>query len=103
MSEVVQEAPVARTTVQIDDLDMFVRILASWHEQKVKTLKHMLEIPDGTEMTIGEDDSQKVILTGDVLAGFKAGIDLSLMELGELPFLYEAEDNAEPEAVAADA
>lgn len=91
-------SPVAPPTIEIEDLNQFVKILASWHEQKVKTLKYMLEVPDGTEMVVGEDNPTTVILTGDVLVGFKAGIELSLMELGELPFLYETE----PEAATAD-
>lgn len=91
MTEATQEAPVASPTIEIDDLEQFVRILAGWHEQKVKTLKHMLAIPDGAEMIVGEESPTTVILTGDMLAGFKAGIELSLMELGELPFLYETE------------
>lgn len=82
----------ASPTIEINDLDQFVRIMAGWHGQKVKTLKHMLEVPDGTEMIVGEDDPTKVILTGDMLAGFKAGIELSLIELGTLPFVYETTD-----------
>ena len=89
MTEVTQEAP---PTIEIDDLEQFVKIMAGWHGQKVKTLKHMLEVPDGTEMIVGEDDPTKVILTGDMLAGFKAGIELSLIELGTLPFVYETAD-----------
>ena len=92
MTEATQvEAPVAPATIEIDDLNQFVQILAGWHEQKVKTLRHMVAIPDGSEMVVGEENPTTVILTGDMLAGFKAGIELSLMELGELPFLYEAE------------
>ena len=96
MTEATQEAPVAKATIEIEDLNQFVQILAAWHEQKVKTLAHMLEIPDGTEMAVTGEDP--VILTGDMLAGFKAGLELSLMELGTLPFAYETE----PETATSD-
>ena len=96
MTEATQaEAPVASLTIEIDDLEQFVRILAGWHEQKVKTLKHMLEMPEGVEMVVSGETP--VVLTGDLLAGLKAGIEVALMELGELPFLYEIEPEvAEP-------
>ncbi len=99
MTEATQEAPVAPSTIEIQDLNQFVRMLASWHAQKVKTLKYMLTVPEGTEMTITGDETVKAALTGDMLVGFKAGIELSLIELGELPFLYETE----PEEVVAPA
>lgn len=92
MTEATKEAPVSPPTIEINDLEQFVRIMAGWHGQKVKTLKHMLEIPDGTEMIVGDESPTKVILTGDMLAGFKAGIELSLIELGTLPFVYETAD-----------
>ena len=78
-------------TILIEDIDQFVNLLTRWHVEKVKVLEHMLEVPDGTEM---ECDGVSVVLTGDMLAGFKAGINLSLMELGILPFV------SEPDAVA---
>ena len=75
-------------TLVIDDLNQFVFILEGWHNEKVKVLKHMLEVPEGTVM---ECDGQEVILAGDLLAGFKAGLDLALIELGKLPFAYETD------------
>lgn len=99
MTEATQEAPVAPATIEIEDLDQFVKILASWHAQKVKILERMLTVPDGTEMVVTGDEPVTAILTGDMLVGFKAGLNLSLMELGTLPFGYETE----PEATAAPA
>ena len=101
MTETTQEAPVASPIIEINDLNQFVQVLVSWHSQKVATLKHMLEIPDGTEMIVGEG-GLTTTLTGDFLAGFKAGIELSLMELGELPFVYETEPDAVPEVASTD-
>ena len=94
MTEATQEAPVAPATIEIEDLNQFVKMLAAWHAQKVKVLKYMLEVPEGTEMIVGEETPVTAILTGDMLVGFKAGIELSLIELGVLPFQYETEDAA---------
>lgn len=100
MTEATQEAPVAPPTIEIDDLNQFVQMLAAWHSQKVKTLEHMLEVPEGVEMVVTGEEP--IILTGDLLAGFKAGIELSLMELGTLPFAYETEPEAATPAATAD-
>jgi hypothetical protein len=102
MTEENQQAPEAEAeeaqrpeTLEIADLDMFVRILHQWHAGKVQLINHMLTIPEGTEMILG-DNEQSVTLTGDVLAGFKAGLELALMEFGSLPFVVEVEpDSAE--------
>lgn len=86
-------------TVEVDDLDHFVTLLIGWHTNKVKVLQHMATLPEGTEME--SEDGIKLMLSGDVLAGFQAGIGLALMELGTLPFAVEPE--TEPEAKSADA
>ena len=88
-------------TIAIDDLDQFVKILVHWHQGKVGTLQHMLEIPDGTVMELSADSTTSVTLTGDMLDGFKAGLGLALMELGELPFLYEQEPEQDTVTVGA--
>ena len=79
-------------TLVIEDMNQFVQILVAWHSEKVKVLEHMLQVPDGSVM---ETNGIEASLTGDLLVGFKAGIELALMELGTLPFAYETES---PEA-----
>ena len=75
-------------TLVIEDMHQFVQLLVAWHSEKVKVLEHMLQVPDGSVM---ETNGIKATLTGDLLAGFKAGIELALMELGTLPFAYETD------------
>lgn len=79
-------------TVLLDDLDSFAAAVMGWHQRKVAVLQHMTEVPEGTEVSINGDATTAIALTGDVLAGFKLGIELSLMELGELPFFTETTD-----------
>ena len=76
-------------TIDVESLDDFVHMLVSWHGHKHAILTHMLEMPDGTYMQMGENEP--VAMTGDMLAGFKVGIQLALMELGTLPFQYSTE------------
>jgi hypothetical protein len=83
-------------TVHVEDMDHFIRLLFAWHEDKVKTLEHMLTIPEGTEVIFNE--GEPVTLSGDVHKGFVIGLTLGLMELGHLPFAAEAEDSSDDPA-----
>lgn len=81
-------------TVPVSDLDQFVRHLVAWHQTKVAELEHMLKIPEGVEVTFNEEGPQ--ILKGDLHKGFLIGLSLGLMELGQLPFVFETEDTSFP-------
>ena len=78
-------------TQSVSDLDTFFTLLNGWHKNKVAMLKHMTEVPEGTEVSLDDKQEPTITLTGEVLAGFKLGIELSLMELGTLPFYEEPE------------
>lgn len=78
-------------TLEVTNLDQFVKVLTAWHNNKVKVLEHMTTLPTGTTMQVGE--GKELALEGDILIGFQAGITLALIELGILPFI------AEPDAV----
>jgi hypothetical protein len=78
-------------TIEISNLDQFVRILAAWHEERVKVLKHMLEVPAGIEVSI--DGGPDETLQGDLHRGFLMGLNVALMELGTLPFLAQVDES----------
>lgn len=84
-------------TIEVQDLDQFVTILTSWHSQKVAVLQHMQTLPEGSEMVVDGATAPPVVMAGDILAGFKVGIELALIELGTLPFAYEQEPDSVPE------
>lgn len=73
--------------VHIQNLDQFIALISHWHGQKVKVLEHMMAMPEGTAMQINEGND--IVMEGQMLEGFKAGLGLALMELGELPFVTE--------------
>lgn len=79
--------------VEVQDLDQFVRHLTAWHTHKVAAVKHLLDIPEGSEFEVG---GKSIVMTGDALTGFKLGVEMALMPLGELPFLAELEEEASP-------
>lgn len=82
-----QEDMFVEDSVLVQDIDQFAAILTDWHQKKVATLQHMLKLPEGTSVAI--NDGEEVALTPEMLDGFKLGIELSLMELGTLPFFSE--------------
>ena len=75
--------------IQVSDLGQFVHYLASWHSQKVAELQHMVDVPADTIM---ESEGIQLVLQGDTLEGFRAGLSLALVALGTLPFAVETED-----------
>lgn len=81
-------------TIEVENLDQFVKILTAWHSEKVQTLKHLLTVPDGAEFKVGDD--APIVLMGDMLAGFKFGVELALMQVGTLPFIAEMENEPAP-------
>ena len=69
----------------------------AWHEGVRNTVQHLLNIPEGSEFQVGDIPDQKsIVLTGDALAGFKFGIELTMMQLGTLPLVAEFEDEPTP-------
>lgn len=84
--------------VEVADLDGFVKHLTTWHNNRVATLRHMQQIPEGTPMQVGDGPERP--LTGDLLEGFKAGIQVALAQLGTLPFAVEFEQPEQPQEPA---
>ena len=82
----------ATQTVMIENVHELVQAIVAWHQQQVSILKHMLEIPQGTEMTFSEG-TDPIKLEGTARDAFKAGITVGLSELGELPFTFDVETN----------
>lgn len=78
-----------QATIPVEDIDAFVKHLTQWHQSRVVSLKHWLDAPEGVVFTIGED--RKVVLDGTNREAFIMGVELSLMHLGELPFVAETD------------
>lgn len=90
-SQIISDQP---NTVPMSDLDQFVRHLVAWHQTKIAELEHMLQIPQGIEVTFNNESP--IILKDDLHKGFLMGLSLGLMELGHLPFVVETEDASFP-------
>jgi hypothetical protein len=77
----------------VEDLDQFVAILTSWHTDKCAVVQHLLTVPEGSSFEIG---GEKLVMTADVLRGFKLGVEMAMMQLGTLPFVAEMEAEEAP-------
>lgn len=83
-------------TLCVENIDHFIALLFAWHENKVKTLEHMMAIPEGTEVSI--NDEAPVALSKDLYKGFQIGLSLALLEFGTLPFMAEPDPDAANDA-----
>jgi hypothetical protein len=80
-------------TVEMEDLDQFVRALVAWHTARCAAVRKLQEVPEGSEFQIEDEiNNQSVVLTGSTMIAFKLGIEMALMELGSLPFVAEVEE-----------
>ena len=77
---------------QIKSFDQFVDLLLEWHAKAVDTVLHLKDVPEGIEVKVENEEPYK--LEGDVLKGFKLGLELALNYLGNLPFTTGNDDNA---------
>lgn len=90
-----QAAPVNGNDHQIKSVDEFGALLFNWHHRQISTIRHFLDVPEGVEVKVGEEE--QIVLTGDVLRGYKLGLELSLHYLGTLPFGYTPDEVVEEE------
>lgn len=69
---------------EITSIDQAIELVRQWHLERLEVLKHFLDIPEGTEVSMnGEAD---IPLTGDTLKGFLMGIIVGLDEFSSFPF-----------------
>lgn len=88
-----QEAPVNGADSQIKSVNEFGALLFNWHHRQIATINHFLDVPEGIEVKVGEEE--QLTLSGDVLRGYRLGLELSLHYLGTLPFNYTPDEVGE--------
>lgn len=89
-----QQVPVTEADmINVQTMDQFAGMFMAWHQNKIKVLKHMQAIPEGTEIEITFGDVVREIkLEGEAMAAYHAGIELALIEFQNLPFAVSVED-----------
>lgn len=48
--------------------------LVAWHQQRIKNINTILDAPVGTTLQLGKDDSDPIILEGQLRKGFRMGL-----------------------------
>jgi hypothetical protein len=77
--------------IPVETIDQFAGMVGAWHKRKVSTLEHMLTIPPGTQVSVGDGADQ--LLEGDLLKGYLLGLTVAISEIRTLPFVVELEDD----------
>ena len=80
----------------IETIDQFGQLVVAWHTQAVATLLHLLKVPEGTEVKIGDEPTFK--MEGDTQKGFNLGLQLALNYIGKLPFEATIEEDNKTDA-----
>lgn len=86
-------------TLEVTDLDTCIRLLTHWHSEKIAMLEHLMEIPPGTEVECNGLGTRT--LSGETHDGFLIGLSVALIELGNLPFVAQVDEEEGAESVAA--
>ncbi|MDU9399018.1 host nuclease inhibitor protein [Pseudomonas sp. zfem003] len=65
------------------ELREIAEALITWHASKVQKLEAVLDTPADTEIRLGENDP--IVLTGEALRGFRAGMAVAKEWFGKFP------------------
>lgn len=91
--------PSAPDIVPMEDISQFAGLVAGWHNSRLNVLEQLLAVPDGATFEIGQEgnpETETITLSGDMLRGFKFGVEMAKMQVKTLPFVVEFEDQATP-------
>lgn len=80
--------------IQVESMDQFAAFIAHWHSNVMGKLNHLMEMPEGqtVELQIQGKPEEKVILTGEAFAGFRAGLLTAILQFDSLPFAVSVAD-----------
>lgn len=76
-------------------------VVIEWHQSRLNQIDEILASDsNGKGIKICQDDGSEIIIEGDKLAGFRAGLHVAKLILGKLPFTLEGpDDDPEKEVV----
>lgn len=62
------------TTAAPGNLQEIAEGLVAWHQQRIKNIDTVLDAPVGTTIQLGKDDSDPIVLEGELRKGFRMGL-----------------------------
>lgn len=98
-----QQALAQPDIIPAESVEQFAHVITAWHAQKMKELEQALVVPAGVGVEVTDEKTgvvEEVMLTGDALKAFRAGLSTAMAAFGNLPFVsIDAEEDA-PESPA---
>ncbi|UIS24716.1 host nuclease inhibitor protein [Pseudomonas phage ZY21] len=87
------------------EIKHFAHLIVEWHENRLETIDDLLNSPPDKGLKIhNEEDGSDIIIEGDKLKGFMAGMQVAKLIFAKLPFTLEdptaaeePEDEEEPQ------
>lgn len=86
--------------IEIESIDHFATLLQGWMVHTSRILAHMKEIPEGTEVSLGDEEDINLTLSGDSLHAFKLGISFAQEQLDNNPFVLSSAEASEESSQA---
>jgi hypothetical protein len=89
MTDQTQNPALPEGTEAITNMDQLAFLVANWFDNGQAQAHQLLQVPDGQPITVTlekDAEPEQLVLTGDTLKGFKAGIIVMANIFGQLPF-----------------
>ncbi|MDP3848401.1 MAG: host nuclease inhibitor protein [Pseudomonas sp.] len=64
----------AEANAELGNLQEIAEGLVAWHQQRIKNINTILDAPAGTTLQLGKDDSDPLVLEGELRKGFRCGL-----------------------------
>ena len=73
---------------QLATIDQLTQLLVAWYQRQIGLLTHLSNVPEGTEVQVGDaEEAEAFLLEGDVLKGYRLGLNMALSNISSLPFI----------------
>lgn len=74
-----------------DGIKELADVVINWHQSRIDQLDEILDsAKDGKGLKLkNEEDDSEIVIEGDKLAGFRAGLHVAKLILGKLPFTMQ--------------
>jgi hypothetical protein len=81
---------------QEDGIQYLADMVVKWHESRLSQIDEILNTPGDKGLKLrNEEDDSDILIEGEKLAGFRAGLHVAKLILGALPFSLEPPDEEE--------
>lgn len=80
-----------------DELKEIAQGLIQWHANKVRNFRTVLDAPKDTEINLNTGDEEPLILSGEVLRGFRIGLTIGLEWIEKFPLSIERTASSDEE------